>query len=384
MSEHLAQVASMLGAPEYLIERSAQAKAGATGQSVEDILAVWAGGEEVSATVPPTTEPESSTTEAETEAEPTTVAPTPAVETGTPEPSEAETEELAELTSPPITPAPAPVPPKPPSPDLIPAPAPVPVASTTSPAPVAPPPPPAHEVEEVDSSQAWQFPVVVTVPTSDLKEKTTTGIPRWLSMLLLTIPLFGLIYLAAAAETEECLDTGFEISVDRITGEGVNCDGSPFTGRSTGEGGQNFIALGERLYRGDEIPSVNCATCHGNNGQGGVGPEMGSVIAAFGSCQDHEKWVGIGSGDWPDSTYSDLAKSVEGGMPGFVDSLSPEQLKSVVAFERVRFGGGEVEEVLTDCGLLEAEDDEDAGSNESETEPPEEAAEGTTTEVALG
>jgi hypothetical protein len=66
-------------------------------------------------------------------------------------------------------------------------------------------------------------------------------------------------------------------------------------------------------------------------------------------------------------------------MPSFGNSLSAEQIASVVAFERVRFGGAAPDETLTDCGLAEPEGDE-APAEGGTTVPGEEApAEGGTT-----
>ena len=45
-------------------------------------------------------------------------------------------------------------------------------------------------------------------------------------------------------------------------------------------------------------------------------------------------------------------------MPGFQGKLTEDELYAVVVFERVVFGGGNIEEVLSDCGLLETEEDE--------------------------
>lgn len=49
MSEHLAAAAAALDAPEVIVMRSAQAKAAATGSSVDELLAAWAGGAPVAA-----------------------------------------------------------------------------------------------------------------------------------------------------------------------------------------------------------------------------------------------------------------------------------------------------------------------------------------------
>ena len=46
-------------------------------------------------------------------------------------------------------------------------------------------------------------------------------------------------------------------------------------------------------------------------------------------------------------------------MPGFQGKLTEDELYAVVVFERVVFGGGQTEEVLKDCGLLEEEAEEE-------------------------
>jgi hypothetical protein len=40
-------------------------------------------------------------------------------------------------------------------------------------------------------------------------------------------------------------------------------------------------------------------------------------------------------------------------MPGF-PNLSDEEIAAVIAFERIRFGGGAVDAELANCGLIEA------------------------------
>ncbi len=53
MSDFLAPAAQALNAPETIVLRSAEAKAKATGASVDDVLAAWAGGGSVAAAAPP-------------------------------------------------------------------------------------------------------------------------------------------------------------------------------------------------------------------------------------------------------------------------------------------------------------------------------------------
>ena len=52
MSELLAKVAEILGAPETLVQRSVEARAEASGNTVEEVLQSWAGGEAVAASAP--------------------------------------------------------------------------------------------------------------------------------------------------------------------------------------------------------------------------------------------------------------------------------------------------------------------------------------------
>ena len=52
MNELLAKVAELLGAPENLVQRSAEARAEASGNTVDEVLQSWAGGESVSSTTP--------------------------------------------------------------------------------------------------------------------------------------------------------------------------------------------------------------------------------------------------------------------------------------------------------------------------------------------
>jgi hypothetical protein len=332
MSEHLAAAAAAMNVPEAMVQRSAEARAKATGSSVDDILAAWAGG-----TAAP--------------AAPATAAPAPAAEAA-PEPAAAE--------------APAPA---------APTAAPAPAAAATTPPPAAgavtPPPGPASVTPE----QALSHPVVVSVPTAGLKERTSGAIPRWLAAAFMVIPAFGLIYLSANLNSSGCEEGGLQLGVDRASGIVENCDGSSFEGRG-GAGGEGaaFLAEGRELY-----VSVGCAGCHGPAGGGGTGPAFTQVLLTFGSCADHVEFVALGSAGFQAagrSTYGDIAKPVSGGMPGH-PNLSDEDLASVVAFERAVFGGGSPEEVLVDCGLVAGAEGEGEVPADGET-APEDATTGTT------
>ncbi len=340
MSEHLAAAAAALNAPEAMVKRSAEARAKATGASVDDILAAWAGGGSAPA---PATAPATS---------PATAAPPPAPEAAPVDPTPTE--------QPAATPA---------------APAPAPAAAST----VTPPPGPASVTPE----QALSHPVVISVPTAGLKERTSGTLPRWLAAAFMVVPMFGLVYLSASLAPPGCEEGGYELAVDRVTGVVENCDGSAFEGRGgAGGAGAAFIAAGSELYQ-----AGGCAGCHGAGGGGGTGPAFANVLLTFGSCADHIEWVLLGSAGFQAadrSTYGDIAKPVSGGMPGH-PNLSEEDLASVVAFERAVFGGGDPEEVLVDCGLVEGAEESDAavegGGDTTDDSGP---TEGASTETTMG
>jgi len=306
----LTAAAAALGVPEAIVRRSAEARAKATGASVDEVLAAWAGGTEP---VSRRAEPEvgSPKTEVEVPAEESRRAEpevgTPKTETESPEP----------------------------------------VRSAV----VGPPPPPA----EVSPKEAIRYPVVVTVPTAGLSERTAGVMPWWLAAFLVIIPLFGLLQLSGAADNECGL--GGELLPDRVTGELRNCDGSQFEGRGPAGASTDFLAIGAGLFTGGPA----CAGCHGAAGEGGTGPALTGVLATFSSCLDHIEWVTKGTTGFQSegrTTYGDLGTRVGSGavpMPSFGSQLSPEQLAAVVTFERVRLGGAPLEETLEACGLVAPE-----------------------------
>lgn len=331
----LAAAAAAVGAPEELVQRSAEARAQANGTSVEEVLAAWAGGG--SAAAAPAQEAEPTESPAEEPAE--EVVETPEAEPPAAEPTTAPTPaplEPAAATAPPAAPAPAPT--------------------------------------KIGPEEVGNYPVVVTVPTAGIKERTNYAVPAWLMALFLVVPAFGLIGLVGGAET--VCDEATQLQMDRQTGNLVNCDGSAFEGRATGGGAADFIGIGEGIY-------PQCAGCHGANGEGGVGPPLGDVMNTFGACQGHIDWVGSGTAGFQAqgiATYGDTGKPVGGGgiMRGFEGTITPEEIASVVAYERVRFGAASAEEVLADCGLVEAEESEEGAAG------AEEGGEDTATTVGEG
>ncbi|CAN5784578.1 hypothetical protein BH18ACT6_BH18ACT6_17570 [soil metagenome] len=314
----LADAAAALGVPEAIVQRSAEAGAKATGTSVDEILAAWAGGGSVPAASSPEPTPAS-----------------PAAETA-PEPQPAETPQVAAAVT-----APTPV--------------------TAAPVTAAPAP------SEVNAKEALRYPAVVTVPAAGLLERTVGSLPRWLAAAFLVLPLFGLLQLASASSLD--CGQGTELSVDRVTGVLENCDGSPFEGRGAPGGAPDFVALGGEIFLGQVVTAANCSGCHGPAGQGGTGPALAGVGTTFASCADHIEWVTKGSSGFQAegrSTYGDLSKPITANMPSFAASLSAEQIASVVAFERVRFGAVDPATVLADCGLVEAAPEDSATTTAGE------------------
>ena len=302
MSELLSKVAEILKAPEELVQRSAEARAEASGKSVDEVLQSWAGGEAIESS--PATE-------------------TPVEEAPV---EEAPVEEVVE-------------------------------ESPVEKAPV-------EEVVEEAPIEASVKTVVKKVSvinkTMGIKLNAETSLPGWLNFSFLIIPLFILIGMINTSSAQECGEKGI-LNVDRKSQQTVNCDGSPFEGTGVASSNTvNYVALGQQVYSG----AAACAGCHGANGGGGVGPAFigGELYTTFPTCSDHAKWIELGSAGWQSEvgpTYGAENKVSIGGMPGFQGKLTEDEIYAVVVFERVVFGGGQTEEVLTDCGLLEEEAEEE-------------------------
>ncbi len=179
--------------------------------------------------------------------------------------------------------------------------------------------------------------------------------PAWLAAAFVLIPLLAVIYILVSPNGPDC-GTGGQLLVDPSTGLAVNCDGSSYGAASV-----DYFAMGAGVF-------TQCAACHGADGGGGAGPAFagGAVLATFpsGSCADHVEWVSLGTANWPDATYGATNKPVGGFgvMPSFGSSLSEEQLRAVVLYERVQFGGESIEEAEVDCGLVEAADSTEASA----------------------
>ena len=301
MSELVNKVAEILNAPVDLVQRSAEARAAASGVSVDEVLNSWAGGESVASSAPKEEAPVVEET----------------------------AEEVVEET---------------------------PVEEVIEEAPV-------EEIKEVSVSSAVTRQVTKSLSfaneTMGIKINSENLLPKWLNFSFIIIPLFILVGLISSSNTQDCGERGM-LNIDRKSQEAVNCDGSPYEGKGVAATNTiNYIAIGQEVYAG----AAACAGCHGGGGGGGVGPAFigGALYTTFPTCADHTKWIQLGSAGWQAEvgpTYGAEETVSIGGMPGFQGKLTEDELYAVVVFERVVFGGGNTEEVLRDCGLLETDEDE--------------------------
>jgi len=108
------------------------------------------------------------------------------------------------------------------------------------------------------------------------------------------------------------------------------------------------------LDAGRDVFGRVCSACHGGSGAGASAPPLTSVLETFPDCESHIQWVTIGSERWKEEVgpgYGATDKEITAIMPSFEAVLTSEEIRQVAAFERFRFGAGEMEAVLADCEL---------------------------------
>jgi mono/diheme cytochrome c family protein len=135
-----------------------------------------------------------------------------------------------------------------------------------------------------------------------------SGIPYWMMPVLLILPLWGIVYMGAF-------------------GEVAQPELSP-------------AEMGRQVY------ARSCASCHGQNGEGGVGPKLsgGESRKTFPNEADQIAWVETGSATKRGQPYGDPGReggpkvANTGGMPGFAGQLSPAEIAAVVTHEREALG----------------------------------------------
>ncbi len=129
-----------------------------------------------------------------------------------------------------------------------------------------------------------------------------SGVPVWMMPVLLVLPLWAIIYMGAFAEQSS--------------------------------------AGGERT--GAQVFAASCVTCHGAQGQGGVGPALagGEGVKTFPDAAAQIEFVKTGSSAIKGQPYGDPGRpggqrvAATGGMPAWSGQLTDAEIEAVVAFER--------------------------------------------------
>ena len=174
-------------------------------------------------------------------------------------------------------------------------------ASTESAAAPAAPAAPATPTPVVEEPPA---PVAPYVAAAQARKK----IPWWAASGLLLLPIWAISYVGT-----------LERPPQEVTG---------------------LLAEGQHVYE------ARCVSCHGANGGGGTGYKLadGEVLITFPTLEPMIEWMAKGSdGIGLGNPYGDPARGriVAGGMPGWADVLTTEELIGVVLHERAQFGGSD-------------------------------------------
>ena len=112
------------------------------------------------------------------------------------------------------------------------------------------------------------------------------------------------------------------------------------------------LELGAETYAGK-----GCSGCHGAGGAGaGAVPGLATTPEDFAEPADMVTWIALGSAGYQAAGIEEYApgKPVNGGMPGWMDSLTAEELMSVVLHERTEYGGEEFDIAVWEAGWEES------------------------------
>lgn len=110
----------------------------------------------------------------------------------------------------------------------------------------------------------------------------------------------------------------------------------------------------ESLRMGRGVYGDRCSSCHGNRGQGGVGPSLADVLETWPDCASQQDWIALGSERWKTErgpTYGANDTPVTRAMPEHATSLTPDEIAAVAAFERIQYGGGDEATESAACGF---------------------------------
>lgn len=120
------------------------------------------------------------------------------------------------------------------------------------------------------------------------------------------------------------------------------CGGGSSDSASGGGGATTTKAGGSGGGNGETIYKTNCSTCHGANGEGGTGPAMVNVKNVFPNEADQIDWVkekaAATSGPYGANGLGNEGKgATPGAMPKHADTMSDDDIKAVVEYERSKF-----------------------------------------------
>ncbi|MFN2506478.1 MAG: cytochrome c [Acidimicrobiales bacterium] len=169
-----------------------------------------------------------------------------------------------------------------------------PAVQESAPAAAAAPPPAAAAASQVEAAAG---------PPAFTVSRPRSGIPVWMMPVILIFPLWAVVYAGAFTETKA-----------------------------------KVVDPGAAAYL-----KGGCGACHGPTGAGGVGPKLsgGDAKLTFPNEADHVAWIETGSGG-PNKgkPYGDPNRPggprppSAGGMPAFKGTLTDEEIKAVVVYER--------------------------------------------------
>lgn len=112
------------------------------------------------------------------------------------------------------------------------------------------------------------------------------------------------------------------------------------------------LELGAETYAGK-----GCSGCHGAGGAGaGAVPGLAATPEDFAEPADMVTWIALGSAGYQAAGLEEFApgKPINGGMPGWADSLTAEELMSVVLHERTVYGGETFDIAVWEAGWEES------------------------------
>ncbi len=162
-----------------------------------------------------------------------------------------------------------------------------------------------------------------------IKEVAYSRAPGWLIAVFVVIPVIALLYMTQFSHGVQCGQAG-TLAVES-DGSLVTCDGKPLP--SPGTGGTK-----KQCPDGAYSFSQKCAACHGPNGEGGVGLPLNknngtTLLEDFPDAASQIEFVTKGNQAFPQG-WGAKARRPQGVMPGFGNSLSPEEIEAVVQHER--------------------------------------------------